>query len=464
MHDNVHMGYDLQPDADRAAMLDAIGVATVEDLFSAIPKAIRLDRELALPGPLSEWALEREFRQRAARNATTRTHLSFLGGGAYDHYIPAAVDAIANRGEFLTAYTPYQPEMSQGLLQVLHDFQKLMSKVLGLPAVNCSVYDGATAMAEMAWMACVIRNKRTVAVARSILPDYRAVLDTYLAGRGVAIVDVASDPSSGTIDPNALELALSAGDCAALIVQSPNRFGVLESLGELCAAAHRHDALANVSVNPLLAGIARTAGAAGADIVCAEAQPLGIPLNAGGPYLGAVATRSEYRGFLPGRIVGEVMDLKGEPALALVHEEREQHVSRDRATSHICSNQALLALRVVLHLSLLGEQGLRRVATLNATKAHAFVDALCTLPGVSRAHTGPYFNESLLRLPCNAVAVLKALENEGIFGGIDGGRLDPSLGDCVLVAVTEMHSKQDLDRAKSAYARAIANALETEAA
>ncbi|MGA1371633.1 MAG: aminomethyl-transferring glycine dehydrogenase subunit GcvPA [Pseudomonadales bacterium] len=464
MRDPVHPGYDLQPEADRRTMLDAIGVQTVEDLFSAIPTAIRLNRRLDLPGPLSEWALEREFRERAARNATTRTHVSFLGGGAYDHYIPAAVDAIASRGEFLTAYTPYQPEMSQGLLQVLHDFQKLMGKVLGLPAVNCSVYDGATAMAEMAWMACVIRNRRSVAVARSILPDYRAVLTTYLAGRGVDIVEVAHDPVSGAVDTEALERALCTGDCAAFIVQTPNRFGVLESLGDLCARTHRHNALANVSVNPLLSGIARTAGAAGADIVCAEAQPLGIPLNAGGPYLGAVATRAEYRGYLPGRIVGEVMDLKGEPALALVHEEREQHVSRDRATSHICSNQALLALRVVLHVSLLGEQGLHRMAKLNAVKAHAFVDALCTLPGVSRAHSGPFFNETLLRLPCSAAPVLKALELDGIFGGIDGHRLDPSLADCVLVAVTETHTKQDLDRAKDAYARAIATVLEVEAA
>lgn len=455
MTSQVHSGYDFQPEADRRAMLDAIGVATVDDLFSAIPSAIRLQRPLNLPGPLSEWALDREFRARAARNATTRTHLSFLGGGAYDHFIPAAVDAIATRGEFLTAYTPYQPEMSQGLLQVLHDFQLLMGRVLGLPAVNCSVYDGATAMAEMAWMACVIRARRRIAVAASVLPDYRAVLATYLAGRGVDIVDVPANATSGALDLDALDGVLAAGDCAAIIVQSPNRFGVLEALGAICTTAHRHDALANVSVNPLLSGIARTPGAAGADIVCAEAQPLGIPLNAGGPYLGAVATRQEYRGFLPGRIVGEVFDLKGEPALALVHEEREQHVSRDRATSHICSNQALMALRVVLHLSLLGEQGFARVASLATTKAHAYVDRLCAHPGVTRVHDGPFFNECLIRLPVPAAPVLAHLQAEGIFGGVDWQRFDPAVRDCLLIAVTEQHSASDLERGAAAVARAI---------
>jgi len=288
-----------------------------------------------------------------------------------------------------------------------------------------------------------------------VLPDYRAVLATYLAGRGVDIIDVPADSATGMIDLTALNAALAPGDCAAIIVQSPNRFGVLEALGAICQTAHAHDALANVSVNPLLSGIARTPGAAGADIVCAEAQPLGIPLNAGGPYLGAVATRAEYRGFLPGRIVGEVSDLKGEPALALVHEEREQHVSRDRATSHICSNQALMALRVVLHLSLLGEQGFERVASLAATKAHAYLDRVCALPGVQRVHTGPFFNECLIRLPVPAAPVLSHLQSEGIFGGIDWQRFDPAVRDCLLVAVTEQHSAADLDRGAAALTRAI---------
>ncbi|MGA0000380.1 MAG: aminomethyl-transferring glycine dehydrogenase subunit GcvPA [Steroidobacteraceae bacterium] len=440
------LGYNVHTAEERAALLAAVGVESTEDLFSQIPESIRLRRPLAVPGPLSEWELERHFEALAAANATTRSHLSFLGGGAYDHYIPAVVPALAGRGEFLTAYTPYQPEMSQGLLRVLHDFQVLMGRLLGLPAVNCSVYDGATAMAEMAWMACLIKDRRRVGVAASIWPDYRRVLETYLRGREVSLVELPADAGTGQLDHAAVERILATQPCAALIFQTPNRFGVLESVTRNCNQAHAAGALANVNVNPLLLGVARSPGECGADIVCAEAQPLGIPLSAGGPYLGAVATHTEYAGSLPGRIVGELPDIKGEPALALIAEEREQHVSRDRATSHICSNQALLALRVVIHLSTLGEQGFREVARLSTAKAHALARKLTSIPGVSRVHDGPFFNEFLLRLPCPARELLQHLESRGILGGIDYSRFDPTVDNQLLVAVTERHSKADLDR------------------
>jgi glycine dehydrogenase subunit 1 len=444
------LGYNVHTAEERAALLAAVGVDSTEALFSLIPESIRLRRPLAIPGPLSEWELERHFEALAAANATTRTHLSFLGGGAYDHYIPAVVPALAGRGEFLTAYTPYQPEMSQGLLRVLHDFQVLMGRLLGLPAVNCSVYDGATAMAEMAWMACLIKDRRQVAVAASVLPDYRRVLETYLRGREVSLVELPADASTGQLDHAAVERILAAQPCAALIFQTPNRFGVLESVTRSCSQAHAAGALANVNVNPLLLGVARSPGECGADIVCAEAQPLGIPLSAGGPYLGAVATHADYAGYLPGRIVGELPDIKGEPALALIAEEREQHVSRDRATSHICSNQALLALRVVIHLSTLGERGFCEVARLSTAKAHALEQRLTDIDGISRVHAGPFFNEFVLRLPCPTHQLLQHLEARGILGGIDVARFDPAIKDQLLVAVTERHSKADLERMAAA--------------
>ncbi len=438
-------------------MLEAIGLNTIEDLFSNIPASIRLDRPLKIPGPFSEWELERQFRELADSNATTSTHLSFLGGGAYEHYIPSVIPAIINRGEFITAYTPYQPEMSQGLLRVLHDFQVLVGQLLGLPAVNCSVYDGATAMAEMAWMACIIKDKRRVAVADSIWPDYRTVLGTYLKGRGVEIVEVPSDAESGAVNLTALEETLAGAGAAAFIFQTPNRFGVIESVTRISSLVHEHDGLVNVNVNPLLMGVTRSPGECGADIVCAEAQPLGIPLSAGGPYLGAVATHEDYAKYLPGRIVGVLDDIKGEPALALISEEREQHVSRDKATSHICSNQALLALRVVIYLSTLGEMGLQKIAKLCTAKAHAFAEQLTKIPGVHLAKTGAYFHEFLLELPCEADSLLALLQQEKIFGGIDYHRFDPSVQDQVLVAVSELHSKTDLDRAADAFHRCVYN-------
>jgi glycine dehydrogenase subunit 1 len=449
------IGYNVHTPADREAMLAAIGVASIDDLFAQIPAEVRLTRELSLPGPMSEWELARHMRALAARNATTLTHLSFLGGGAYEHYIPAVVPAIASRGEYLTAYTPYQPEMSQGLLRVLHDFQIVMSRLLGLPAVNCSVYDGATALAESAWMASQITGIRHVLVSELVWRDWRTVLETYMAGRGVALTAVPSDPATGEIDLAALEALLAKQPAAAVLVQTPNQAGVIEPLRRVAERAHAHGALLVASWHPLLSGVFATPGELGADIVCGEAQPLGLPLNAGGPYLGVMATRAEHEKHLPGRIVGECSDLKGEPALALVKEEREQHVSRYNATSHICSNQALLAVRALVYLCTVGERGLHEIARLNVQKAHWLCDRLCALPGVTRAVSGRFFNEFLLRLPCPASALLRELEAEGIFGGLDYSRFDEGGGDRLLVAVTEVRSRADLERAVAAFAGAL---------
>lgn len=449
-------GYAAHSPEDRAAMLKEIGAASIEDLFSQIPAGLRLRRPLDLPEPLSEWELAKRLRRLAQSNSTTLTHLSLLGGGAYEHYIPAVVAAIASRGEFLTAYTPYQPEMSQGLLRVLHDFQLIMGRLLGLPAVNSSVYDGATALAEAAWMACSIRGLRRLAVAETIWPDWRRVLKTYMDGRGVELVYVAADPGTGAVPAEALDRALSGAPAAAFLLQTPNMYGVVESVRTLAALCRARRALCNVSTYPMLLGCAASPGALGADIVSCEAQSLGLQLNAGGPYLGVIAARAEHEMFLPGRIVGQCDDLKGEPALALVKESREQHVARHKATSHICSNQALMALRALVYLSSVGERGFRRLSSLNARKARYLCERLCRLPGVRLAKSGPYFNEFLLRLPCPADGLLRALRRDGIFGGLDFSGFDPACRDHLLVAVTETKSKAELDRAAQAFAAALA--------
>lgn len=449
-------GYNVHPRTEREALLQEVGLNDIEDLFSQIPPAVRLQRPLDLPGPMTEWELSRYFRELAAGNASTLTHLSFLGGGAYHHYIPATVEAMASRGEYLTAYTPYQPEMSQGLLRVLHDFQRLVSRLLGLPSTNCSVYDGTTAMAEAAWMACVHRKTFAIAASSAILPQNRDVLETYLTGRKVSISWVPDDPVTGETNLDALREILTSRP-AAFLVQTPNRYGVLEPIRRITALCREHEVLSSVAVYPMILGCLPSPGEQGADLVTAEAQPLGLPLNAGGPYLGLIACQPQLEPLLPGRIVGECSDLKGEPALALVKEEREQHVSRDQATSHICSNQALLALRASVYLATLGARGFAQVSALCVEKAHALARSLTALPGVRLTKTGRFFNEFLLDLPKPAAAVLASLRSERILGGLDFQVHAPDSGEPhqLLVAVTEIHSRSDLERMTSALRNAL---------
>jgi glycine dehydrogenase subunit 1 len=456
MIDPILTGYNVHPPADRHEMLKMMGMTSIEDLFSQIPSSIRFPRPLNLPAPMTEWDLQKRLRKLAGSNENTLTRLSFLGAGAYEHYIPAVVPALACRGEYLTAYTPYQPEMSQGSLRVLHDFQTIMGRLLGLPKVNSSVYDGATALAEAAWMCCSIKGIRHLAVAESIWPEWRTVLETYLKGRGVTLAWTPSDAASGEISILALDTALREQPCAGFICQTPNRFGVIEPVRKAIDVCHRQGALAQVSCNPILAGCLQSPGEQGADIVSCDAQPLGLALNAGGPYLGVIATRDEYQKFLPGRIVGDCVDLKNEPALALIMEAREQHVSRDKATSHICSNQALLALRATIYLSLLGETGFREVARLCAQKAHYFCEKLLAIPGVRLAKSGRFFHEFLLEIPADVPTLLARLRDRKIFGGVDFSAIDAAYRRHILVAVTEIKTRAELDFAAGAFAESLA--------
>lgn len=452
MTPNLITGYNVHRPEDREAMLAEIGVRSIDELFEQIPHSIRLNRDLAVPGPMTEWNLGSLIRSLACKNSTTRTHLSFLGGGAYHHFIPATVDTICNRGELLTAYTPYQPEMSQGLLQILFEYQQLISTLFGLPSVNCSLYDGATALAEGAWMACQIRNLRRIIVAKTIWPQYMEVLLNYMKGRGVEIGYVNEDPLTGLLDKNELQAAFRS-PAATLLVQSPNAFGILEDLQSLAEIAHSHSSLFSVSTYPIALGILRAPGHQGADIVTCEGQSLGIPLNAGGPYLGILATHKKHERFLPGRLVGRLTDLRGNQAYALIKEDREQHASREKATSHICSNQAHQAMRAAVYLTTLGEKGFLEISLLNAKKARYFKEKLVAIQGVSLARRGPFFNEFALNLPCSSLLVLKTLETQGIFGGISLGK------NGLLVNVTELHSRDQLDKAAQIFEFSIADIL-----
>ncbi len=449
-------GYNVHTLKDRREMLDAIGLSSIDDLFSQIPSEIRLHRPLNLPPAQSEWELDKRLHALAAQNATTRTHLSLLGGGAYEHYIPAVVPTLTARGEYLTAYTPYQPEMSQGILRVLHDFQIVMGRMLGLPAVNCSVYDGATALAEAAWMACSITNRRHVVVTEALWPEYSQVLNTYMRGRNVTVSVIPTDAMTGSMDLEKLAGSLKDTPAAAVLTQTPNGYGVLEPIEHISKMCHSCGTLSNVSCYPMMLGCLKAPGKQGADIVTCEGQSLGLALNGGGPYLGVMATHEDNIKFLPGRIVGECDDLKMEKALALVKESREQHVARDKATSHICSNQALLAMRILVYLSAVGEHGFQKISRLNASKAHYICERLCELPGVRRTHTGHFFNEFLLDLPCETAPLLVTLQKQGIFGGIDFSRLYPNSDRKLLLAVTETKSKTELDRITDVFRRAIA--------
>jgi glycine dehydrogenase subunit 1 len=391
------------------------------------------------------------------RNASVKTHNSFLGGGAYEHYIPAVIDTIANRGEFLTSYTPYQPEISQGLLQALAEYQTALSAVTGLPVVNGSCYDGATALADAAWTCCLIHSKDSrgeLLLSDGIWPHYRDVVKTYMDGRNIILHPFATGGKTGQTDLAALDETLARLKPAGFLFQTPNALGVFEDVAAIAATCARHGVTSVCSYNPLASGIITPPGRLGVDIVTCDGQPLGLPLNAGGPSLGVYATRKEYRKYVPGRLIGKVTDINGNLAYALVYEDREQHVARERATSNICSNQALNAIRAVIFLASLGEHGFSRLATLNARKAHYLAEKLCSLKGVSRPFNGAFFNEFVITLPKPVEPVLRSLLAHGIFGGIDySGRF--GLEHALLVTATEVKSRAQMD----AYVEALKKVL-----
>ena len=432
-------------EAERAEMLQAIGVATTADLFADVPADKRFP-ELRLPAPMSEPELVRELLAMSATNAHAHSHSIFLGAGAYNHFVPAAVDQILRRGEFYTAYTPYQPEISQGTLQATFEYQSLICSLTGMEIANASHYDGATAIAEAAIMALnVVRNRRKIVVARSVHPQYRAVLRTYLEALDVPVVG--DENPAGAQHDASIQAALAQvyDQTALLIVQNPDFLGRLHDLRGLAEQVQAKGALLAVHFDPIALGLFQTPAEVGADIATAEGQPLGIGLNFGGPYLGIFTTKQKYVHKLAGRIVGATKDVDGRLAYVLTLRAREQDIRRERATSNICTNQGLMALASTVYMSLMGKQGMRKLAELCYHRAHYAAAQIAGIPGYA-VHGGPFFKEFVVRCPRPVAEVNAALCDQQIVGGYDLGADEPQLGNAMLLAVTEMNSKADIDR------------------
>ncbi len=442
------MSYVSLSDKDRREMLERIGVASTDDLFCCIPEGVRLTGDLALPEAMPEPALVRHIEGIAGEN-TYAKYLSFLGGGAYDHFIPSVVDSLSSRGEFVTPYTPYQPEVSQGTLQAIFEYQTLICQLTGMDIANASLYDGATGAAEAVLMAHRLKNRPKVLVAASLHPQYKSVIRTYIRNLGIRAEEVPYD-ATGAVDKAALARMLD-GETAALVLQSPNYFGVCEDVKAAAGAAHGSQALLAVVVAEAMSlGLLEAPGRLGADIVTGEGQSFGIPLSFGGPYLGFMACMKDFVRQLPGRIAGQTTDVDGKRGFVLTLATREQHIRREKATSNICSNEAHCALRATIYLEAVGKQGLRDLAWQNVQKAAYAADRLTRIPGVKRRFSGPHFNEFVLEFPKAWDGIDRALRAKGILAGLDVGADVPGLEKCALVCVTERHGKSDIDRLAAA--------------
>lgn len=435
---NLKMRYIANTGADRRAMLAAIGLSSLEELFHDIPQEVK-DRFQPLELPTrSEMEVAQVLKELVILNSCQQSSISFLGGGVYDHYIPSVVSHITSRSEFYTAYTPYQPELSQGTLTTMFEFQTLICELTGMEVANASIYDGASALAEGVLMAKRIVGKGRVAAAQSLFPHYRRVLDTYCWAAGIEVIEIPYT-NAGACDLTALPQDLSS-----LVVQIPNAFGVIE---ELKGVKERlADALLIVVTNPISLGILAPPGQFGADIVIGEGQPLGIPASFGGPFLGLFATRERYLRQMPGRLTAQTVDTEGKIGYTMAIQTREQHIRRERATSNICTNSQLCALAATVYLASLGADGLHELATLNLEKAHYLAQRITALPGYRLAFEAPFFNEFAVRVPTDPQAIRARLKEERIL--LDDPRFLSALGapNTLRFAVTEKRTKDELDR------------------
>jgi glycine dehydrogenase subunit 1 len=431
-----------QTDQDKREMMEALGISSVDELFADIPEEVRFKGSLNIPEALSEPELVRYFQGLSSKNANFSTHVNFLGAGVYQHYIPSVVNHMLLRGEFFTAYTPYQPEISQGELQAIFEFQTMVCELTGMEVANSSMYDGATSLAEAAMMAAGHTGKKKVVVSRAVHPEARSVLKTYAYGQGVELIE-AGFTGDGVTDLAELE-ALVDEQTAAVIVQYPNFFGGVEDLAAVEPIAHGKGALLVVSANPLSLGVLEAPGKLGADIVTGDMQPFGIPASFGGPHCGYFATTSKLMRKMPGRIVGQTKDENGKRGFVLTLQAREQHIRREKATSNICSNQALLALAASITLTALGKQGVQEMAMMNLQKAHYAKQAL-QAKGFRITFGAPMFNEFAVELSKPVAEVNKALLAKGILGGYDLGLAYPELAGHMLLAVTELRTKDEID-------------------
>ncbi|GMX61412.1 aminomethyl-transferring glycine dehydrogenase subunit GcvPA [Paenibacillus elgii] len=431
-------------DRDRADMLRTIGVDSVEELFRDIPEPIRYRGTLPMSGALDEISLLKHMKQLASRNADTSQYTSFLGAGLYDHHVPVVINHMISRSEFYTAYTPYQPEISQGELQAIFEFQSYICELTGMKVANASMYDGATALAEAGALASGATQRKEIVISRTVHPEAREIMRTTARGLNLNVVEV--DYADGVTDLEQLKAAVT-DDTAAVIVQSPNFFGCIEDLAAIEPIAHSRKALFVVSTNPMSLGLMEAPGKLGADIVVGDAQPLGIHPAFGGPTCGFFAVSEPLMRRMPGRIVGQTVDRDGKRGFVLTLQAREQHIRREKATSNICSNQALLALCASIYLSTMGKEGIREVASLNLQKSHYAARELAKLEGPSLPFTAPFFNEFVVSLPANAnIADLnERLLEAGFIAGLDLGRYYPELQNHMLVAVTEKRTKAEID-------------------
>lgn len=430
------------PERDR--MLRVIGVRSVEDLFTDIPEEVRLTRDLDLPTAMADPDLLAHMRRLAERNTDCDRLACFLGAGAYDHFTPSTVPHLALKPEFLTAYTPYQAEMMQGELQAIYEYQSMMCELTAMDVANASMYDGASATGEAASMAVDLTKRGEVLLSAALHPEYRQVLRTYTSHLPIAVRDV---PAVDGVTSLAAARAAITDATAALVIQSPNFFGCIEDGEALARTAHDRGALLVVAISdPVSLGLLRPPGEYGADIVTGEGQPLGNALNFGGPYLGIIATRDAFVRRLPGRLVGRTVDTEGRPGYVLTLQTREQHIRRARATSNICTNEALNALIAAVHLATLGRQGIQHMADLSARKAHYARSAIARVPGYRIAFPSPTFHEFVVRCPLPPAEINRRLLEHGILGGLPLGRFYPEFADCWLVCVTERRTREEIDR------------------
>ncbi|HUN58942.1 MAG TPA: aminomethyl-transferring glycine dehydrogenase subunit GcvPA [Candidatus Binataceae bacterium] len=438
-------------EADIAAMLAAIGVGNLEELIAHVPAGLRESAEIALGPGLPEADVASVVGAMASRNHAATGLISFLGGGAYRHYIPAAVRAIIGRAEFSTSYTPYQPEASQGTTQAIFEFQTLITQLTGLEVANASMYDGASAAAEAVLMARRILPKRgIVAIARTLWPDYRATIRTYLSAlEGIEVVEIPFDPTLGSVNLAKLEELANDG-LLCTVTGYPNAFGIVEPLERIAALTHRAGGLAiAATAEPLALGLLKSPGELGIDIAVGEGQSFGIPVQFGGPGVGFMAARMSHLRQMPGRLVGQTRDSEGRRAFCLTLSTREQHIRRERATSNICTNNSLCALAVTAYLTLMGRRGLRELAARNVELSHEGLKGL-ELVGIPRRFTGKFFNEFVVAVPNPAKALAEA-ERAGVLAGLSLARDYPEVADGILVTVTELNTPDEIDRLRASF-------------
>jgi glycine dehydrogenase subunit 1 len=448
------MRYIPNTDADIRNMLSDIHIGNVEELFEIVPSHFLLQEDLKLPNALSEYELLSHMMRLSEENANARDYRFFIGGGIYHHYIPSVVRHLVSRSEFYTSYTPYQPEVSQGTLQAMFEYQTLVSMLLGMDVSNASLYDGATSVAEAVLMAVRLKKSMKIAVSKCVHPEYRKVIETYCSGHEHEIIEIPYDENGGT-DMGRLESAV-AGGVSCVVLQSPNFFGIIEDLGKYEKLIHENDALFVAAFSePLAFGVLKPPGDFGADLCCGEGQSLGIPMGFGGPSLGILTARKEFVRNMPGRIVGQTVDQNGKQAYVLTLSAREQHIRREKAKSNVCTNQGLCALMAAVYLSGLGKTGLRRVSTVCNARAEYAKEKIARLGAVKLRFSSPTFNEFVIQVEADSKTLEKRLIEKKIIGGIQMEKFYPELKNCILLTFTETNTPEDIDILCDALNRAV---------